>query len=190
MTVIHYSKGTVFILTGELAVIHCLSNSFTSRYHKYLQPSILSMVQCIFLKFKFAAIQFGQCTFFQRILPWNKLIIKATIFSEQHQLYFIWEQSLEAATYSLKYFFRIPRCPEKLLLSNNYFLKETFFLIRYVLRINTFWAQLLFRRSFFSRMSNHNLYFFEARAFSEQLLFQKRNFLRSRYFLGRVTFFW
>ena len=69
---IHSLNGTIFILTGELAVIHCLSNSFSSRYcnHflEYSQASILSTVLCIFLMLlKFAAIQFGQRTFFQRI---------------------------------------------------------------------------------------------------------------------------
>ena len=68
---IHSLNGTIFILPGELAVIHCLSNSFISRYCNYFleysQASILLTVLCIFLLFKFAAIQSGKRTSFQRI---------------------------------------------------------------------------------------------------------------------------
>ena len=35
MTFIHSLNGTIFICTGELAVIYCLSNSFSSRYSNY-----------------------------------------------------------------------------------------------------------------------------------------------------------
>ena len=70
ITAIHSLKGIGFILTGELGVIHYLSNSFSSRYHNYflefLQPSTLSKVISIFLTLKFAAIQLGQRTFFHR----------------------------------------------------------------------------------------------------------------------------
>ena len=70
ITAIFSLKGIGFILTGELGVIHCLSNSFSSRYHNYflelLQPSTLSKGICIFVTLKFAAIQLGQRTFFHR----------------------------------------------------------------------------------------------------------------------------
>ena len=84
MTFIYSLNGTTFIWTGELVVINCLSNSFSSRYCNYFlqysQTSILSKVLCIFLMLKFEAIQFGQQQ------PWNKLIIEAAIFPEQHWL--------------------------------------------------------------------------------------------------------
>ena len=67
----YFLKGAILILTGETGVIYCFSNSFSSRYYNYFleysQPSILSTVLCIFLMLKFAAIQFGQSTFFQHI---------------------------------------------------------------------------------------------------------------------------
>ena len=70
ITAIFSLKGIGFILTGELGVIHCLSNSFSGRYHNYflelLQPSTLSKGICIFVTLKFAAIQLGQRTFFHR----------------------------------------------------------------------------------------------------------------------------
>ena len=88
------SNGTIFVLTGQLAVIYCLSISFSSRYYdhflEYSQPSILLTLLCIFLMLKVAAIKFSQRTFLQRILehqsPWNKLIIEVDIFPEQYQL--------------------------------------------------------------------------------------------------------
>ena len=94
MALIHSLNGTIFIFTGELAVIRCLSNSFGSRYCncflEYSQASILLTVLCIFLMLKFAAIQFGKRTFFQRNSGhqsrWNKLIIKTAIFPEQNWL--------------------------------------------------------------------------------------------------------
>ena len=61
---------------------------------EYSEPSILSTVLHVFLTLEFAAIQFCQRTFFQRISehksPWKKLI-KAAVFSEQHRFY--WNES-------------------------------------------------------------------------------------------------
>ena len=69
MALVHSLNGTIFIFTGELAVIRCLSNSFSSRYCNYFldcsQASILLTVLSTFLMLKFAAIQFGKRTFFQ-----------------------------------------------------------------------------------------------------------------------------
>ena len=71
MAWIYFLKNAILILTGETAVIYCFSNSFSSRYYNYFleysQPSILSTVLCNFLMLKFAAIQFGQTSFFQLI---------------------------------------------------------------------------------------------------------------------------
>ena len=68
MAFIYSLNGTIFILTVELTVIYCLSNSFSSRYCNYFleysQASILSTVLCIFLTLKFAAIQFGNALSF------------------------------------------------------------------------------------------------------------------------------
>ena len=65
------------------------------------------------------------------------------------------------------------------------------FLISYFLKINTFWVQLLLRRSFFSRKSNYSKYvLFRSGVYSEQLLFQKRNLFRDRYFFKKKHFFW
>ena len=86
-------------------------------------------------------------------------------------------------------FFRIPSCLEQLLPSYKYFLLTILFLISYFLKINTFSAQLLFRKSFFSTISNYSGYvFFQSGAHSEQLLFQKRNLFRGRYFLKKSPF--
>ena len=69
MTSIHSLNGTMFILTGELTVIHCLSIFFSSRYCNYFleysQTFILSTVLCIFLMLEFAAIQVGPSTLVQ-----------------------------------------------------------------------------------------------------------------------------
>ena len=71
MTLIHSLNSTIFILTGELAVILFLSDSFSSMYRNYFleysQVSILSTIQYIFLMLKFTANHLGQRTFFQRI---------------------------------------------------------------------------------------------------------------------------
>ena len=86
-------------------------------------------------------------------------------------------------------FFRIPSCLEQLLPSYKYFLLTILFLISYFLKINTFSAQLLFRKSFFSTISNYSGYvFFQSGAHSEQLLFEKRNLFRGRYFLNKSPF--
>ena len=90
---VHSLNGTIFTFTGELAVIHCLSNSFSSRYCNYFleysQASIILTVLYIFL-LKFAAIQLGKHPFLQRNSGhqslWNKLIIKTAVFPEQNWL--------------------------------------------------------------------------------------------------------
>ena len=85
--------------------------------------------------------------------------------------------------------FRIPSCLEQLLLSYKYFLSTIPFLISYFLKINTFSAQLLFRKSFFSRISNYLEHvLFRRSAYSEQLLLQRRNLFRGRYFLKKSLF--
>ena len=130
MAVIHSLKGIVFILTGELAVIYCLSKSFSSSYYnyslEYLQSSILPTVLYIFLTFKFAAIQFGSCPFFQCFSKYQplskKLVIKAAILSEQHRLNWNENSHLKQLLFQIL-FFRIPSCLKQLLLSSNYFLK-------------------------------------------------------------------
>ena len=81
-------------------------------------------------------------------------------------------------------FFRIPSCLEQLLPSYKYFLLTILFLISYFLKINTFSAQLLFRKSFFSRISNYLEHvLFRSSAYSEQLLFRGRYFLKKSLFL-------
>ena len=192
MAVIHCLKVTVFILTGELAVNHCLSNSFSRSIFisrkkflpamcsfkgtviisiKYLQPSIPSRVLYIFLTLKFAAIKFCQRTFFQRISEhqstWIKLLIEAAKFSGQYRLYWNESSHLKQLLFCRKISIRIPSFQEQLLLFDNYFLvTNTFsdFLISFFLKINTFSAQLLFRGSFLSRISNY----------SEHVLFRRR----------------
>ena len=145
----------------ELAVIHCLRfpqavlclfpknvgspmRSFKGNiiiYIEYSQPSILSTLLYIFLNF---FIQFYQCTFFQRISerqsPWNKFLIEAVAFSEQHRL--CWNESshLKQLLFGRNIFFRLPSCLEQLLFPNNYSLVT-----------NTFSDQLLLEdKCFFS----------------------------------------
>ena len=96
VAVIHSFSGIYF---DRRTCYHPLSNSFSNRSYNYFleysQTSIFSTVLCIFLTFKFSAIQFGQRTFFRGVSehksPWNKLLIEAAIFSEQHRLY--WNES-------------------------------------------------------------------------------------------------
>ena len=88
MKVIDFFRGTVFILTGELAIFHCLSNSFNSNIYlpkkdstsyvffqkyysisiKYSQPWVYSKVLYVFLTLKFTAIKIYQRSFFKRTL--------------------------------------------------------------------------------------------------------------------------
>ena len=61
---------SIFILTGELAVIHCLSNSFSSRYYNYfLQYAAIHSLNgdVHFSDVKIATIQSGYRIFFQLI---------------------------------------------------------------------------------------------------------------------------
>ena len=80
-----------------------------------------------------------------------------------------------------------------LVLSNFLFLittswRQILFLISYFLKINTFSAELPFRRSVPSRISNYSENaLFRSRHFFRT--FQKKNFFRRRYFLKRVTFY-
>ena len=83
MAFIHSLNGITFILTGELAVIYCLRNSFCSRYYNYSQntrrhPFLVRYcctltVLCIFLMLKFAAIQFNKRAFFKCISEYQSL---------------------------------------------------------------------------------------------------------------------
>ena len=106
------------------------------------------------------------------------------------QLYFQSNIDLsEMRDFCRETFYRIPSCLELLLHSCKHFLVKWIFLIRYILNINTFSAQLLFRKSFFSKISNYSEYLLFR---SRHLLwtppfFQKRNLFRSRYFLKKVT---
>ena len=126
-------------------------------YVEYLGPSILSTVLYIFQTLKFAAIQFYQNTFFQSISehqsPWNKLFIKAAVFSEQHRLHWNDSSHLKQLRFRRKNFFRIPSCLEQLLLHNNYSLV-----------INTFSDKLL----------REDKYFFSIATVLEELFFQSK----------------
>ena len=136
MTVINLLINTVFTLTGKLAVINSLSNSFSSRYYNYflgyLQASIPSMVLCIFFDVKIAAIQFGQRTFVEDISehrsPWNKLIIIAAIFLQRYRLWLNESSRLKQLLFLQRNVFKnIPSCLEQLLPSYNYFLVAIYF---------------------------------------------------------------
>ena len=178
MAVIHFIKSAVFTLTGELTIIHCLSNSFSSSMFiskkklipamrsfkgtriisaEFSQPSILSTVLHIFLTLKFADIQFCQRTFFkhnsEHQSPWNKLPMEESIFSVQHQLY--WSESNRVKhTFSQKYFFfRILGRLDHLLLFKNYCLVT-----------NTFSDELLLE----------DKYFFSAATVSQKLFLQNK----------------
>ena len=157
ITAIFSLKGIGFILTGELGVIHCLSNSFSSRYHNYflelLQPSTLSKGICIFVS-------------------WNKLIIKAAIFSKQYRLCWNNRSHLRQLLFCRKVFLRIPTCLEQLRLSNNCFVVTNTFSNQLLLKDEHFFNTATVRKSFFSRISNYSKY----------VLF------RSRYFFRTATF--
>ena len=167
-----------------------MGNSFSSRYCNYFleysQAFILLTVLCIFLTLKFAAIQFGQRTFFQCIWehqsPWNKLIIKAAI-SRAELFIMKWEIFTERFS------------TECLIVWSSYFLLLSIlvtilFLVSYFLKINTFSAQLLSRRNIFSRIRNYSEYvLFPCGVYFEQRLFQKKNLFRSRYFLKKSLFY-
>ena len=116
MEIIHSLQVSVFILIRELAVNHCLSisssstmfifrksgssSAFFQMHYKYLYR-ILAAIHSFndIAHFsdicKFAAIQFWQRSFFHRISEhqssWNKFLIEAAVFSEQHRLY--WKES-------------------------------------------------------------------------------------------------
>ena len=97
----------------------------------------------------------------------------------------------EIRVFRREIFFRIPSCLEQLLPCYKYFLLTILFLISYLLKINTFSAQLLvtFCYCFFSRISNYSEHALLWRsAYSEQLLFQRRNIFRGRYFLEKSLF--
>ena len=127
-------------------------------YREYLQPSILSTVLHIFLTLRFAAIQFYGRNFqpiSEHQSPWNKFLIKAAVFSEQHRLYWNKNSHLKLLLFCRQKFLRILSCLEQILLSTDYSWLQILFLISYSLKINTFSGQLPFRRNLFSRISNH-----------------------------------
>ena len=137
-------------------------------YREYLQPSILSTVLHNFLTLWFAAIQFYGRNFqpiSEHQSPWNKFLIKAAVFSEQHRLYWNKNSHLKLLLFCRKKFLKI-------LLPTDYSWLQILFLISYSLKINTFSGQLPFRRNLFSRISNY----------SEHVLF------RSWCFFRRATF--
>ena len=103
-------SGNIF-LTWDLVVIDCFGTFFSSSMFisikvlvlvrpsfrvitiisiEFSQLFIHSAVLQIFVKLKFVVILFYQSTFFQCISEyqsqWNKLLLEAAIFSEQHQL--------------------------------------------------------------------------------------------------------
>ena len=99
-----------------------------------------------------------------------------------------WEQPLKTVTFSQKDFSKY------LLVSSNFLFlittpwRQILFLISYFLKINTFSAELPFRRSVPSRISNYS----ENALFSKQALlpnFSEKKIFRRRYFLKRVTFY-
>ena len=147
-------KGTTIIYT-EYTRNHPLFQRYCTLYLQTL---------------KFAAIQFYQHPFFQRIsehqLPGNNFLIKAAVFSEQHRLYQNKSSHLKQIFFRRNIFFKIPTCLEQLLLPNNYSLVSNTFSNSYFLKINTFSAQRLFRRRLLSRKSNY----------SEHALFRGRCF--------------
>ena len=83
MAFIHSLNGITFILTGELAVIYCLSNSFCSRYYNYFLEYSQASIPCTILLYingtvhfsdvKFAAIQFNKRAFFKCISKYQSL---------------------------------------------------------------------------------------------------------------------
>ena len=132
------------------------------------KPSILSMKLKIVLKF--ATIQFYQHTFFPCISehhsPWNKPLIKAAIFSKQHQLYWNESSHLKPLLSRRKSFFRIPSCLEQPLLSNNSFLVTNTSSVQLLLEDKCFFSTGTVSEEVFSRISN----------LSEHVLFRNRCF--------------
>ena len=186
MTVIHCLKGTVFILTGELAGI-CLSNSFSSRYYyyflEYSQPFILSTVLRIF-DVKICS----HPVWWEHQPPWNKLVIEAPIFSEQHWLYWNKSSHLKQLLFRRKIFFKISSCLEQLLLSNSSF---CLILLSYFLVTSTFSNWLLLEDKYFFSTATvleelflQNKLFFRACTFSKQILLPNSYFFRRGAFLG------
>ena len=138
-------KNIVFILTGDLAVIHWLSNVSSSSIFFFqkmlvsvmlsfrviiiisielLQPSIHAVVMYIFLMLKLAIILFCQHTFFQCVSEyqprWKKTTYCSSSIFRAASFKLKWEQPLEVATFSQNDFFRIPSYLKQLLF-NNYF---------------------------------------------------------------------
>ena len=130
MAVIHFLKGSVFILIGEFALAtHVYFQKMlvptmrpfkgtTIIYTEYTRNHALFQRYCtLYLQMlKFAAIQFYQHPFFQRISehqsPWNKFLIKAVVFSEQHRLYQNESSHLKHIFFRRIIFFKIPTCLE------------------------------------------------------------------------------
>ena len=164
------------------------------RYYNYLY-SILTAIHSFnstvhFLTLKFAATQFYQRTFFQRIWEHQLNFLSKQLYFQSNIDY----TEMRGATWS-SFFFAERFFSEYLVVWSSYFFLTTApwlqgrFLISYFLKINSFSVKLHFWKNFFSRMSNYSEHvLFGAGASSEQLLFQKKNFFRSRYFLKTVTF--
>ena len=128
MAVIHFLKGSVFILIGELATHVYFQKMLvptmrpfkgtTIIYTEYTRNHPLFQRYCtLYLQtLKFAAIQFYQHPFFQRIsehqLPGNNFLIKAAVFSEQHRLYQNKSSHLKQIFFRRNIFFKIPTCLE------------------------------------------------------------------------------
>ena len=117
----------------------------------------------------------GSWTFFQLISehqsPWNKILIKAAIFTEQHRLG--WNDSY---FFVENFFFRIPGCLEQILFSNNYFLVINTFPYQLLIEDKYFFStatQLLFRKSFYSRTSNYSKFKSFSRAKTEEKRLRK-----------------
>ena len=103
------------------------------------------------------------------------------------QLYFqssIDYTEMRAATWSSYFFankiFPKPSCLEELLLSNNYFLVTNTFCDQLLLEYKCFFstATIMFRRSYFCRISNY----------SKHLLFQRRQFFQRATFSEEEPF--
>ena len=146
MAVIHSSNGTLFILTGQLAVIHCLSNSFSSGM--FLSKKSWFQV-IISMEYPLSSIQQSTVLYIFQQLHLNQLLFDGNIC------------------------FRTPSCLDQLLLSNNYFLVTNAFCGQLLLDDKYFFR---LRRSWFLEKGNYSehvifwsRYFFRTATFSGEL---------------------
>ena len=173
MTLIHSLKGTVFIFTGELAVIYCLSNTFNSQqyyvyFHKKLVHAFLQRYHSIHSHPSFKDTAYFSDVRFRSypILPTHFLssyfrtpgIVKQTYYQRSYifsaaSIILKRVQLLEAATFSREDFFWRYICLKQLLLSNNCFL------VTY---------------TFFNQLFLADRYFFSTTTTSEELLLQNK----------------